>query len=40
MVNSPLIWVGGKSRAMSHVLDALPTVNAWLSLSWEAVASS
>lgn len=24
MVNSPLIWVGGKSRAMSHVLDALP----------------
>ncbi|MGA3716183.1 DNA adenine methylase, partial [Escherichia coli] len=23
-VNSPLIWVGGKSRAMSHVLDALP----------------
>lgn len=24
MVNSPLIWAGGKSRAMSHVLDALP----------------
>ena len=24
MINSPLIWVGGKSRAMPHVLDALP----------------
>ncbi len=24
MVNSPLIWAGGKSRAMLHVLDALP----------------
>lgn len=24
MVNSPLIWVGGKSRAMPHVLAALP----------------
>lgn len=24
MINSPLIWAGGKSRAMSHVLEALP----------------
>lgn len=24
MINSPLIWAGGKSRAMPHVLDALP----------------
>lgn len=24
MVNSPLIWAGGKSRAMPHVLEALP----------------
>lgn len=24
MVNSPLIWVGGKLNAMPHVLDALP----------------
>jgi len=24
MVNSPLIWAGGKSRAMAHVLEALP----------------
>lgn len=24
MINSPLIWAGGKSRAMAHVLEALP----------------
>lgn len=24
MINSPLIWAGGKSRAMPHVLEALP----------------
>ncbi len=24
MVKSPLIWAGGKSRAMSHVLAELP----------------
>jgi hypothetical protein len=39
MVNSPLIWAGGKSRAMSHVL-MLCRDNAWLSLSWAVVASS